>query len=100
MKLSGKNPKFQFLSFPIISSSNEPRGRASHWGMNTSGIGQCHIFSIFSKCQKKNLRKRTQKNQFLSFPIISSSNEPRGRASHWGMNTSGIGQCQIFSKFF
>ena len=43
----GKNPKFQFLSFPIISSSNEPRGGDSHWGMNTSGIGQCDIFFEF-----------------------------------------------------
>ena len=100
MKFTEKTQLNQFLSFPIISSSNESRGSASHWGMNTSGIGQCHMFSIFfSKCQKRNSRKRTKKNQFLSFQIISSPNEPRGRASHWGMNTSGIGQCKTFSIF-
>ena len=101
MKFTEKTQLNQFLSFPIISSSNESRGSASHWGMNTSGIGQCHMFSIFfSKCQKRNSRKRTKKNQFLSFQIISSPNEPRGRASHWGMNTSEIGQCHIFFDFF
>ena len=46
------------------------------------------------------LQDKTQKKHFLSFPKIFSSNEHRGRASHWGMNNSGIGQCQIFSNFF
>ena len=99
MKLPGKTQKNQFLSFPIISSSNEPRGYVSHWGMNTSAIGQCHIFSIFSKCQKNKLRKIHEKNQFLSFPNIFISNEPRGRANHWEINSFGIGKSQIFSKF-
>ena len=62
-------------------------------------LGKVWFFETFLSVSYKNTRK-TQKNQFLSFPIISSSNEPRGRASHWGMNTSGIGQCQVFSKFF
>ena len=99
-KLQGKTQKNQFLSFPIVSSSNEPRGRASHWGMNTSGLGQCQIFSKFFKLSEMKLPGKARENQFLSFPNISSSNEPRGRASHWGMNTSGIGQCQIFVEIF
>ena len=39
------------------------------------------------------------KNQFSSFPNISSSNEPRGCANHWEINSFGIGKSQIFSKF-
>ena len=58
------------------------------------------FFEIFLSVRKETTGKNPKKNQFLSFPIVSSSNEPRVRASHWGMNTSGIGQCQIFSIFF
>ena len=57
-------------------------------------------FVFFLSVRNKIYVKNPKKNQFLSFPIISSSNEPRVRASHWGMNTSGIGHCQIFSIFF
>ena len=63
-------------------------------------LGNVTFFRFFSKCQKSKLRKIHEKNQFLSFPNIFISNEARGRASHWGMNFSGIGQCQIFLKFF
>ena len=37
---------------------------------------------------------------FFNFPNIFSSNEPRGRASHWDMKTTENGQCQIFPQFF
>ena len=44
MKLPGKPKNNQFLIFPNISSSNDPRGRPNHWEMNTSGI---HFFRNF-----------------------------------------------------
>ena len=47
-EITGENPENQFLSFPIISSSNEPGGRAIHWKMNTIGIGESLIFSKIS----------------------------------------------------
>ena len=62
-------------------------------------LGNVRFFRNFSKCQKWNLRKKPKKNQFLSSPTICSSNEPRGRASYWEMNTSGIGQFQMFWNF-
>ena len=62
MKLPGKARENQFLSFPIISSSNEPRGRASHWGMNTSGIGQCQTFSNFFEVSEIKFPENTRKN--------------------------------------
>ena len=40
------------------------------------------------------------KNQFLSFANISSSNEPRGRASHWEMHSFGIAKSVIFFEIF
>ena len=59
-----------------------------------------HFFEFFLSVRKDIYGKKPKKNQFLSFQIITSPNEPRGRASHWGMNTSEIGQCHIFFDFF
>ena len=61
--------------------------------MNTSGIGQCQIYFENFRSVENEIFGKNPKFQFLTFPIISNSNEPRGRASHWRMNTSGIGQC-------
>ena len=75
-KFTEKTPKHQFLSFPIISSSNEPRGRASHWGMNTSGIGQCQIFSNFFEVSEMKFTENTRKNNFWVLPIYLFQMKP------------------------
>ena len=140
----------QLWSFANISSSNEPRGRATRWEMNSFGIAKSAFFWKLSQVSVMQLQSKTQninfwvlqiylvqinpgdvlvlgkwillvlekvwffrnfhvsviklpgkksKNQFSSFPNISSSNEPRGCANHWEINSFGIGKSQIFSKF-
>ena len=42
--------------------------------------------------------EKPEKKQFLSFANISSSNEPRGRATHWEMNSFGIAKSVFFLK--
>ena len=62
-----KNQKNQHSSFPIIFSSNEPKERASHCGLNTSGIGQCHIFSIFFEVSEKKFTEKNQRKSIFEF---------------------------------
>ena len=63
-----ENPgKNQFLSFANISSSNEPRGRASHWEMHSFGIAKSVIFSKFSQVSVMNLQDKTQKQTIFKF---------------------------------
>ena len=81
MKFTEKTQKNQFLSFANISSSNEPRGRANHWEMNTFGIGKSQIFFEIFLSVGYDITSENPKNQFSSFPNISSSNKPRVRAN-------------------
>ena len=49
-----------------MSSSNEPRERASHWGMNSSEIGECHFFEIFQNVGIE-IYKLTEKPKKINF---------------------------------
>ena len=63
-----ENPgKNQFLSFANISSSNEPRGRASHWEMHSFGIAKSVFFSKFSQVSVIKLQDKTKKENFVKF---------------------------------
>ena len=57
------------MSFPKISSSNEPRGRASPRDLNTSENRQFQFFWKFSNCRKWNYREKTQNFNFWVFQL-------------------------------
>ena len=70
-------------------------------------IGRCillvlrkvYFFRNFPKCQLLNYRIKPKKKILLSFPKISSSNEPKWRGSHWKRKVLILEKVWFFRKF-